>query len=204
MLLCVLVIVAFASLITGWRSLPSPTAGTLSLPSDGDIGRCLGEFDDDYLAEEEAEADVDSAGTTRRLSSRAASCGRSAALFDKLRACSDGGRRRRRLVNEARAAETCWFAEPPVECGRGNSKPRLLSYSGVAKVADTSASLRSRQLVPNLVHFVRFGNMSFDFQQYVTFLSVQKFQKPDAIFIHGDILPRERLVMSQRYVAIVI
>lgn len=47
-----------------------------------------------------------------------------------------------------------------------------------------------RKVVPNVVHYVLIGvarNLSF--YEYLSFLSVEKFQKPDQIFVHGDIIP---------------
>ena len=41
-------------------------------------------------------------------------------------------------------------------------------------------------LVPNIVHYVLFGNVPFTFLNYISFKSAGKFIKPQFIFVHGD------------------
>ena len=66
-------------------------------------------------------------------------------------------------------------------------QPKLLSRVVTRK--DTS--LWTQYKVPNVVHYIRFGKaMPFDMQQYLSYLSVQKFIQPQYIFVHGDALPR--------------
>lgn len=47
-----------------------------------------------------------------------------------------------------------------------------------------------RMVVPNVVHYVQIGAArKLTFYEYLSFLSVEKFQKPDQIFVHGDVIP---------------
>lgn len=47
-----------------------------------------------------------------------------------------------------------------------------------------------RKVVPNVVHYIQIGvARNFSFYEYLSFLSVEKFQKPDQIFVHGDMTP---------------
>ncbi|OWF45185.1 uncharacterized protein LOC110457376 [Mizuhopecten yessoensis] len=43
--------------------------------------------------------------------------------------------------------------------------------------------------VPNIVHYIWFGIKNMTFYQLVSFLSVQKFQKPCVILVHGNVVP---------------
>lgn len=45
-------------------------------------------------------------------------------------------------------------------------------------------------IVPNVVHYVLIGpNLTFTFVNYLSFLSVERFLKPEQIFVHGDSTP---------------
>lgn len=44
-------------------------------------------------------------------------------------------------------------------------------------------------LVPNVVHYVRYGKGDLSFFEFVSFLSVVRFVRPCVILIHGDALP---------------
>jgi len=72
---------------------------------------------------------------------------------------------------------------------RSGVTPRLLSKR-TRPVTANAGSDRRKYVVPNVVHYIHFGNkMIFDFEQYISYLSVHKFIKPDYIFLHGDTLP---------------
>ena len=60
--------------------------------------------------------------------------------------------------------------------------PTLLSR----RKRDSSSDLYR---IPNTVHYVWFGKIEFTFVNYLSLLSVDKFIKPDYIFIHGDSIP---------------
>ncbi|XP_069107032.1 uncharacterized protein [Argopecten irradians] len=47
----------------------------------------------------------------------------------------------------------------------------------------------SGKRVPNIAHYVWFGNRNMTFYQLVSFLSVHRFQKPCLILVHGDVIP---------------
>ena len=65
-------------------------------------------------------------------------------------------------------------------------QPKLLSKLVIRK----DSTERNQYKVPNVVHYIRFGKtMGFDMQQYLSYLSVHKFIKPQYIFVHGDALP---------------
>nr|XP_022301292.1 uncharacterized protein LOC111109465 isoform X2 [Crassostrea virginica] len=44
-------------------------------------------------------------------------------------------------------------------------------------------------VVPNIVHFIWFGNLKFEFIYFVSIYSVSKYQRPCIIFLYYDILP---------------
>ena len=44
-------------------------------------------------------------------------------------------------------------------------------------------------VVPNIVHFIWFGNLKFEFIYFVSIYSVFKYQRPCIIFLYYDILP---------------
>ena len=72
---------------------------------------------------------------------------------------------------------------------RGGVTPRLLSKRTRPVTADAGND-RRKYVVPNVVHYIQFGNkMKFGFMQYISYVSVHKFIKPDYIFVHGDTLP---------------
>ena len=67
--------------------------------------------------------------------------------------------------------------------------PRLLSKRTRPVTADAGSD-RRKYVVPNVVHYIHFSNQSrFRFMQYISYVSVHKFIKPDYIFVHGDTLP---------------
>ncbi|XP_077999219.1 uncharacterized protein LOC144452081 [Glandiceps talaboti] len=45
-------------------------------------------------------------------------------------------------------------------------------------------------IVPNIVHYIWFGNHTFRFDHLISILSVAKFVKPDSILLHTDFEPR--------------
>ena len=73
---------------------------------------------------------------------------------------------------------------------RSGVTPRLLSTRTRPVTADAGSD-RRKYVVPNVVHYIHFGNrLRFRFMQYISYVSVHKFIKPDYIFVHGDTLPR--------------
>ena len=67
--------------------------------------------------------------------------------------------------------------------------PRLLS-TRTRPVTVDAGNDRRKYVVPNVVHYIHFGNrLRFRFMQYISYVSVHKFIKPDYIFVHGDTLP---------------
>ena len=72
---------------------------------------------------------------------------------------------------------------------RSGVTPRLLSTRTRPVTADAGSD-RRKYVVPNVVHYIHFGNkLKFGFMQYISYVSVHKFIKPDYIFVHGDTLP---------------
>jgi len=72
---------------------------------------------------------------------------------------------------------------------RSGVTPRLLSTRTRPVTADAGSD-RRKYVVPNVVHYIHFGNrLKFRFMQYISYVSVHKFIKPDYIFVHGATLP---------------
>ena len=74
---------------------------------------------------------------------------------------------------------------------RGGVTPRLLSTRTRPVTADAGSD-RRKYVVPNVVHYIRFGKrlrFRFALMHYISYVSVHKFIKPDYIFVHGDTLP---------------
>ncbi|KAK2188916.1 hypothetical protein NP493_119g01005 [Ridgeia piscesae] len=66
------------------------------------------------------------------------------------------------------------------ECG---VEPRLLTRA-VPRPQNTS------YVVPNVIHYIRYtNNVTFEFQHYLSYRSVQLFIRPRYIFLHGDSIP---------------
>lgn len=56
--------------------------------------------------------------------------------------------------------------------------------------ADEISTTVAEFVVPNVVHYIFLGtNWKFTFIHYLSFRSVDRFIKPEEIFIHGDVLP---------------
>ena len=68
--------------------------------------------------------------------------------------------------------------------------PRLISYRKAQPSYTKHPTTGQDLIVPNIVHFIRFGkNYTYAFQHYVSLTSVDKFIKPHLILIWGDFLP---------------
>lgn len=191
------------SILTNWHTRNLEMyASRITLPLESDVAICLARFADHFdsvetdiddweeLSVDKGRAD-DEVVRLKSIRARRVSCRRSAVLFNELSSANTQHHKARMLVDKARASTGCHGKHPLDDCGSNRPKPLLLSRRSTTNVHESLLA------VPNVVHFIRFGNMSFDFQQYVTFLSVHKFQKPDAIFIHGDSLPDSSLVLFE-------
>ena len=67
--------------------------------------------------------------------------------------------------------------------------PKLLSKRSHTKREGRETDA-TEHVVPNLVHYIHFGRgMTFTFLTYLSYLSADKFIRPEYIFLHGDILP---------------
>lgn len=79
------------------------------------------------------------------------------------------------------------------------TEPQLLTFRIQQANYKTHPITGQRLIVPNIVHFVRFGeNFTFGFVDYISMISVQRFIKPGLIFIWGDFLPKENSIWWMR------
>ena len=94
----------------------------------------------------------------------------------------------RDISSESQEDRTLQLEEFPgifSSCG-GNSPVLLSKYN----VTPDSLNRTDRYLVPNVVHYVWFGDpLEISFLNYLSLLSVHKFLKADYTFIHGNSIP---------------
>ena len=89
------------------------------------------------------------------------------------------------------------------DVSNGSTNSRRHSHLIKTKCAQTKPVLLSRKteirqqnkgddqehMVPNIVHFISFGRVTFSFLNYLSVLSVHRFIIPEYIYLHGDQLP---------------
>ena len=69
-------------------------------------------------------------------------------------------------------------------------QPKLISFVKQQPIYSIHQLTGQQLAVPNIVHFVRYGQkLRYDFQHYVSLISVAKFIKPHLLLIWGDYLP---------------
>ena len=75
---------------------------------------------------------------------------------------------------------------------RSGLTPSLISAKSKSRRVDKSAESDRRQyVVPNVVYYINFGDgLKFTLLQYISYVSVHKFIKPDYIFLYGNKLPK--------------
>ena len=69
---------------------------------------------------------------------------------------------------------------PLIKTKCGVQRGKLVSFVQASHPESNSS------IVPNVVHYVYFGNWTVSFLEYLSFKSVHKFLKPKFILIHGD------------------
>ena len=80
---------------------------------------------------------------------------------------------------------------PATNGSRPPNEPRIRTQCGwqdaipISKRVETRAD-GDRFLVPNIVHYILYGNEKFTFLHYLSFKSADRFIRPRFLFVHGD------------------
>ena len=84
---------------------------------------------------------------------------------------------------------------------KSGKHPKLVSHSKQQPTYNHHPVTGEQIVVPNIVHVVRFGqNYAYEFQNYVSLKSIDKFIKPHLLLIWGDYLPMNTSVWWKRTV----
>lgn len=70
-----------------------------------------------------------------------------------------------------------------------NSSAQIFKFPDACLGKVISTSCGDGKRVPNVVHYIWFGNIAFDFIYFVSFYSVHKYQKPCLILLYYEFLP---------------
>lgn len=70
-----------------------------------------------------------------------------------------------------------------------NSSAQIFPFPDSCLGKAISAFCVDNNPVPNVVHYIWFGSLTFDFIYFVGFYSVHKFQKPCLILLYYEVLP---------------
>lgn len=70
-----------------------------------------------------------------------------------------------------------------------NSSAQIFKFPDLCLGKVISSTCGDGKRVPNVVHYIWFGNIPFDFFYFVSFYSVHKYQKPCLILLYYEFLP---------------